>query len=252
MGAWTMASDGKPCPRRERILAWAVHLLTASGVVWGLWALQAIQQREWLQAFWWMGTALLVDGVDGTLARRARVWERVPQVDGTLLDNIIDYLNYVVVPCFFLLQSDLLPERGRVLLVGLPALASAYQFCQVDAKTPDHYFKGFPSYWNVVAFYLFLWGLPAPVNALILVGLALLVFVPIKYLYPSRMEHLSRRAWVRPALLGLTLAWLLVSGWQLWQYPTIHAWAMGFLMGYAGLYMALSLYRTLVPLEGAG
>jgi len=232
----------------QRMLAWSVHLITASGAVFGLFALHAIHEENWLIAFWLMGAAVLVDGIDGTLARLFKTKTLASRVDGAMLDNIVDFLNYVIVPGFFLIEAELLPPLVRLPLAGLIALCSAYQFCQVDAKTDDHFFKGFPSYWNIVVFYLFLWQLQPLYNALILAFLCVLVFLPIKYIYPSRMEYLSERQILRTGMLGLTLLWGVGSSWLLFQYPRPQHQVTIFLIAYMILYIGASIYRQIVPL----
>ncbi len=232
----------------QRVLAWSVHLITASGAVFGLFALHAIHEERWLIAFWLMGAAVLVDGIDGTLARRFKTKTLASKVDGAMLDNIVDFLNYVIVPGFFLIEAELLPPLVRLPLAGLITLCSAYQFCQVDAKTDDHFFKGFPSYWNIVVFYLFLWQLQPLYNALILAFLCVLVFLPIKYIYPSRMEYLSERQILRTGMLGLTLLWGVGSSWLLFHYPRPQHQVTIFLIAYMILYIGASIYRQIVPL----
>jgi len=232
----------------QRILAWSVHLVTASGAVFGLFALHAIHEGSWLIAFWLMSAAVVVDGIDGTLARRFSTKSLAAKVDGAMLDNIVDYLNYVIVPAFFLIEAELLPPLLRLPLAGLIALCSSYQFSQIDAKTDDHFFKGFPSYWNVVVFYLFLWQLQPVYNALILGVLCVLIFVPIKYIYPSRMEYLSEKQILRSGMLGLTLLWGVGSSWLLFQYPRPQHQVTIFLIAYMILYMGASIYRQIVPL----
>lgn len=232
----------------QRLLAWSVHLITASGAVFGLFALHAINEERWLIAFWLMGAAVLVDGIDGTLARRFYTKSFASRVDGAMLDNIIDYLNYVIVPAFFLMEAELLPPALRMPVAGLIALCSAYQFSQVEAKTDDHFFKGFPSYWNIVVFYLFLWQLQPLYNTLILAVLCVLVFVPIKYIYPSRMEYLTEKQILRTGMLGLTLLWGMGSTWLLFQYPRPQHKVTIFLIAYMVFYIGASIYRQLVPL----
>lgn len=232
----------------QRLLAWSVHLITAFGAVFGLLALHAIVEDRWLVAFWLMGAAVLVDGADGVLARRFGTRQLAARVDGVMLDNIVDYLNYVIVPAFFLIEADLLPVLVRLPLAGLIALCSAYQFCQIDAKTHDHFFKGFPSYWNIVVFYLFLWQLQPRYNALILLVLCILVFVPIKYIYPSRMDYLTEKQVLRTGMLGLTLLWGVGSTWLLFQYPHPQHKVTVFLIAYMILYIGASIYRQIVPL----
>lgn len=133
-----------------------------------------------------MGLAVLVDATDGTLARWTRVKELIPRFDGDRLEDIIDYLNYVLVPSFLLIRADLLPENDALWIAALPLLASAYGFCQKEAKTSDHFFLGFPSYWNIIAFYMYVLQTPRWMNAFLIIVFSALVFVPIRYLYPSR------------------------------------------------------------------
>ena len=219
--------------------AWAVHLLTATGAVAGLMALLATSHHKWVHAFGFMGLTLFIDSVDGALARLCNVKLVLPQFDGELLDNIVDYFCYVIVPAFFLYECGLVPYGyGIVAAIGI-TLASGYQFCQTDAKTDDHFFKGFPSYWNVVVFYLFMLRFPPWVNLVILLALAVAVFVPVRYLYPSRTRVL------RPLTLMLTVVWgvLLVS--VLWRYPDHNpVWLHASLL-YVAYYFVVSGYLTL-------
>ena len=168
------------------LLAWLVHLYTALGAAVAVFTLAMVAEGRYREALALMGLALLLDATDGTFARAARVKEIVPGVDGARLDDIVDYLNYVFVPCFLLLRADLLPVGHAWWLVCLPLIASAYGFSQANAKTPDHYFLGFPSYWNVVAFYCFVLESGLWFNGLLVIVLSVMVFVPIRYLYPSR------------------------------------------------------------------
>jgi phosphatidylcholine synthase len=181
--------------------AWLVHLYTASGVLIALLTLSLIEQTKFQEAFWLMSLAVLIDATDGTLARLVRVKERIPWFDGNRLDDIVDYLNYVLVPVIFLLQADLLPKEGAIWLAAAPLLAGAYGFCQKEAKTSDHFFLGFPSYWNIVAFYLFVLQTSRWVNAFFILVFSFLVFVPVKYLYPSRSPIL------RTPTIALGILW---------------------------------------------
>lgn len=198
-----------------RLRAWGVHLYTGSGAVLALLALDAVMRGAFGSAFVWLAIAMFVDCTDGTLARRARVKQVLPHFDGSKLDDIIDYLNYVFVPIMLVLRAGLLPDHAAGLLVAaLPLLASGYGFCQAAAKTPDHFFTGFPSYWNVVALYLFVLGWPTWLNGLVLVVFAVLVFVPIRYLYPSRMPTAQKTTYVLGAVWGVAVFWMLA------QFPT--------------------------------
>lgn len=231
----------------RRIAGWLVHAFTASGACVGLLALFAIYQHHFLQALWLMSGAIFIDAVDGMFARKIRIKEAVPEINGELLDNIVDFVNYTIVPCFFLLVTDLLPQGWHVACVMVITFASAYQFTQVDAKTSDHFFKGFPSYWNIAVLYLFFWQLGSATNMVILLTLSVLSFVPIKYVYPSRLDYLSDDPWLRFAVVVVTVIWGAATSGLLWLYPLSNHFLVTISLGYCLLYLAVSLYRTLMP-----
>src|SRR5512142_631221 len=204
-----------PLPAKKA-LAWSVHLFTASGAVWGFLTLLAVFNQNWRAAIIWLIVAMFVDGFDGMLARWFHVKEYARQVDGALLDNIIDYLNYVVVAALILIKApNLLPPGWELVGACSILLTSAYQFTQVDAKTDDKsfFFKGFPSYWNFVVLYLMLLQLNPWINLAVLMICNVLVFVPVKYIYPSRTTRLRRLT------LILTYLFSAIVIWGLLQYP---------------------------------
>lgn len=222
--------------KRRQAMAWSAHLITATGAIWGLMAILAISSEQWVLAFAWMGLAVFVDSFDGIWARRVHVKSMLPHFDGALLDNMIDFLNYVFVPAYFLYASNLLPPRYALVGAVLILLASSYQFCQDDAKTDDHYFKGFPSYWNIMVYYLFIMGGAPWLNFSLLVILSALVFVPIKYVYPTRTAMHKQ--------LTMTLAslWGIINVVILTRYPLrdpILLWGSFLFVVY---YCGLSLY----------
>ena len=222
----------------RRATAWAVHLMTATGAVWGLLAILAVFSEHWIESFAWLAVAVLVDGIDGTFARWARVKEVLPHFDGALLDNLIDYQNYVIVPALFLYRAALLPAGWGIVAACSIALSSAYQFCHVEAKTPDHHFRGFPSYWNVVALYLFVFDWPQWTNLVAIGILAVLVFVPIKYVYPTRTKRLPRLTLILTALWGMAALAMLVT------YPAVPQWLLIGSLAYVVYYLGLSFYNT--------
>jgi phosphatidylcholine synthase len=197
---------------------------------------------EAVLALWLSLAALIVDSTDGTLARRFRVSEALPWFDGRRLDDIVDYLTYVFAPVLLLWQGGYLPDGlSGITLAALPLLASSYQFCRVDAKTDDHFFLGFPSYWNVVAFYAIVFSLSPIAVGTILVICSMLVFVPIHYLYPSRTVAFRRLT------LVLTALWLLAYALILLEMPAPSALLSNFSLFYLAYYIGLSLlltYRT--------
>jgi phosphatidylcholine synthase len=215
--------------------SWAVHLYTALGAVAGLLALSYTAQGEWRGAFTMMAIAIAIDASDGPLARALRVRERIPDFDGALLDNIVDYLTYVAVPAFLMLRAGLLPPGiAGQLTASFVMIASAYGFSRTDAKTDDNYFRGFPSYWNLVALYLFCLGLAPRTNAWIVAALALMVFVPIKYIYPNRTEPM------RPLTLSLAAIWGLATVAMLPTLPAHHDILLYTSLAFVVYYFAMS------------
>ena len=198
----------------DRAAAWGVHLYTASGAVVALLALAAAVRGAYGAAFAWLTVAFILDCTDGTLARRARVKEVLPYFDGSKLDDIVDYLNYVFVPIAIACLAGLVPDTlGGMIVAALPLLASGYGFSHAAAKTPDHFFTGFPSYWNVVVFYLYVLRAPLWFNVLVLLFLSAMVFVPIRYLYPSRSSTHRLRTY------GLAVVWFALVVALFLQFP---------------------------------
>jgi phosphatidylcholine synthase len=232
-------TSDEPHSRVRTWTAWGVHLLTATGAAAGLMALIAISHDRWQWAFVWMGVTLAIDSVDGTLARLCGVKQVLPQFDGALLDNMVDYFTYVIVPAYFLYEAGIVPARCGLLTAIAITLASGYQFCQSDAKTEDHCFKGFPSYWNVVVFYVFMLAWPKWLNAIIVLALAIAVFVPVKYPYPSRTPML------RTLTLALTAVWGALMALVLFRYPEHSRGLIYASLVYVVYYFAFSLYLTL-------
>jgi phosphatidylcholine synthase len=189
--------------RRAPVFAWAVHAYTACGVFAAFLGTVAVFEGRYRDAFVWMAVATFIDSSDGVLARLARVKETLPGFDGARLDDIVDYLTFVFLPMLLLFRAGTLPDGWGLPVAAAVLLSSAYGFASLDAKTDDYFFTGFPSYWNVVAVYLYVAGLPRALNALILVGLSALVFVRIGYLYPSRMPVLRGLTLVLGAIWGL-------------------------------------------------
>ncbi|MFO7748839.1 MAG: CDP-alcohol phosphatidyltransferase family protein [Desulfobacteraceae bacterium] len=186
-----------------RILyAWSAHLFTISGVCFLFLSLIAAVDMKFKLAFVYLAISTLIDALDGFFSRKAHVKKYVPGIDGELLDNIIDYTGFVFVPAFIIYKLDLIPGAFGLTACFIILIASCYQFCQKDAKTKDHYFKGFPSYWNVVALYLYLYQTDPFTGFLIIFLCAALVFVPVKYLYPSRTKFFQKPILVMGAVWG--------------------------------------------------
>ncbi len=218
-----------PSLSAHRAIAWAVHALTASGVVIALLSLLAILEGNAQAALLWLGLALVVDGLDGPLARRFEVKKRLPRFDGAVLDLVVDYLSYVVVPAVFLYRFGFFPDAVAVAATAFILATSLYIFANADMKTADNYFVGFPAIWNVVALYVYVLDPPkeATLAATVILGLA--SFSTAKFLHPLRVREgramtlTATAVWsVSSFVLVMTLperpvpaliAWLLASAW---------------------------------------
>ncbi len=233
----------------SKIAAWSVHLLTASGAVVALLTLSEINQHHFINALWLMAVAIFIDAIDGTLARLFHVKTVVPKIDGALLDNIIDYLNYVITPCFFLLiEPNLLSGQMKWFVLPAVCLSSAYQFTQSDAKTTDHFFKGFPCYWNLVVMYLYLFSATQLFSCVLLLLCSLLVFVPIKYVYPSRLDYLTEVLWLKFVMFAASLAYGIHCALMIHFYPNIPLYLIAYSAAYIIFYITFSVLRTVAPL----
>jgi phosphatidylcholine synthase len=227
-----------------KILAWCVHLYTALGLVMAAGMAFFIVRGD-SEAFRWvvalMIAATFIDATDGTLARRWRVKEVLPNFDGRMLDDIIDFQTYTSLPLLFIWRAGILPEPLSWWLL-LPLLASAYGFSQAGAKTQDHFFTGFPSYWNVVAVYLYWLQLPTWLALSLIVLLALLTFVPSLYLYTSYRGRFSRLT--NSLLLGWLVLLILIVG-QVFTDPKLLKLLMWVSLAFPIYYFVLSWVITL-------
>jgi phosphatidylcholine synthase len=229
--------------RRARVAAWLVHVYTATGVVLAMLIVMAAWSGDAVRALWLGLAALVIDGTDGMLARGLEVKRHVAGFDGALLDNIVDYLTYAFAPMVLLWSAGYLGTGSAATVIAMvPLVASAFQFCRVDAKTDDHLFLGFPSYWNVVAFYVIVLDLGPSAVALLLLTCAALVFLPVGYVYPSRTL-----TW-RPLTLALSAVWLasyamlLLSPGQ--PNPVWLVISIAYLVYYLALSLLLTVRRT--------
>jgi phosphatidylcholine synthase len=228
-------------PNHRRLFAWAVHAYTASGALAGFAMTLAVFHRNFRAAFLLMVVATIIDASDGVLARLARVKEATPDFDGARLDDIVDYLTFVFVPALLVYEAGLLPGGWALVVAAAMLLSSAYGFSATDAKTADYFFTGFPSYWNIVALYLYVAQLSAGVNAAILLALSALVFVRIGYVYPTRTPVL------RGLTIALSLAWGLTIIAMILVLPRVStallATSLVFPVYYTALSLALNLRR---------
>ena len=185
--------------------SYLVHIFTALGVVFGFLALVATVDGKIPEAFLWLAAALFVDGVDGTLARAVNVNQNTPEIDGAILDNIIDYLNYVVVPVFIFYSLGMAPEPYLLLSCVAILLVSCFTFTNTNIKTDDFYFNGFPAIWNIVVLYLYILESSEFTNFIFVILFCVLTFIPFKYVHPFRVVEF------RKITLIITFIWMITT-----------------------------------------
>jgi phosphatidylcholine synthase len=222
-----------------RFPGFLVHCLTASGAAVGLAALLAAAEGQLAVAFAWLGVALVIDAMDGPLARHYEIARTVPHIDGVALDLVVDFLTYVVVPLVALWRSGLLPPPLSVVLPCVVCAASALYFADRRMKTSDLWFRGFPAVWNVPVFYLLVLRPDPLVCALVVSAAACLMFTPIVFVHPLRVERL------RPVTLAATGVWGAAAIAALGQGLSEAGFAIKAVLVVTALYfLVLPLFRT--------
>jgi phosphatidylcholine synthase len=219
------------------VAAFAVHVFTACGAACALLALIAAMGGDWTQMFLWLGLATIIDGVDGTLARRLRVAELLPRWSGDVLDFVVDFTTYVFVPAYAIAEGGIMPARVGLVLGLIVVVTGAIYFADRRMKTADSYFRGFPALWNVVAFYLFVLK-PAPwLAATVVVVLAAATFAPIYFIHPIRVAR-----WRLANLAALAL-WTVLAALALAQNLDPPAWQGAALAAIAVYLVIVGLLR---------
>ena len=175
---------------KDKIAALAVHGFTASGAVLGFLALISIFNNDQTSSFLWLGLALLVDGLDGTIARKVGVSDKAPNIDGSTLDNVIDYLNYVIIPSLMIYWFQMVPNGWEIIIPASIFAVSLYTFANINMKTEDYYFSGFPALWNIVVLYFYILNTNHYINLIVIIFLSILTFIPIKFVHPLRVKKL--------------------------------------------------------------
>jgi len=222
----------------RKLLAWGVHIFTASGVVMGLLALVAVVNRNWRGALLWLFVAVLIDTVDGTLARMIRVKEVLPDVDGRMLDYVIDFTNDVIVPTLLVYAAGLVPSSIRLICCGAMLLVSCYHYTNLKAITGDFRFRGFPAMWNFVVFYIFVLELDPVWNVVIIAVFCSLHFIPIDFIYPTRTIRLKKLTFSLVLVLAVVNLTILI------QHPLRNTALLAASLAIVGYLMAISLYQT--------
>jgi len=218
--------------------AFAVHVFTACGSACALLALMAAVAGEWPKMFLWLGIALIIDGVDGTLARQFRVAEVLPRWSGDMVDFVVDFTTYVRTGLHAMASGGLLPRPLALPLGLIVTVTGALYFADRRMKTPDNYFRGFPALWNVAAFYLFVLKPPPWAGAVAIAVLAAATFASIHFVHPIRVPR-----WRLINLAALVL-WGLLALVALAQNLDPPGWVAAALSAIAVYFVIAGLLRT--------
>ena len=184
---------------------WALHLLTSFGIICSFFALKNIIDGEIFKAFMWLGLGLLIDGIDGTIARFLKVSVKLPHIDGHMLDSIIDYINYIFIPAFMLHHFKILPETMSTVLPATIMVVSVISYSNKNTKTDENCYIGFPAIWNVVVLYLVILDLSIQVNTGILIFLIILKIIPMRFVHPFRTKKFKKLT------LVISLSWFVFT-----------------------------------------
>ncbi|MGE3248221.1 MAG: phosphatidylcholine/phosphatidylserine synthase [Beijerinckiaceae bacterium] len=245
----TEPPDGRPSWNiNEKLAPLAVHVFTAAGAFIGMLALERAFARDFPAVFGWLALAFIIDGVDGTIARRVRVRERLPHIDGDVLDCVVDYLNYVVVPLTAIWTGALMPPPLAHVAIAVVAIGSSIYFADRRMKTPDNWFRGFPALWNVVALYLFTFPMPGWAVFLVMIAASAAMFVPVVFVHPMRVARLRGVTLAAMALWFVAAAILVANGFS---GPV---WAKAVLIATGLYFVSLPLWRGTIwaKEKGAG
>jgi len=224
-----------PAAPSKPVFAFSIHVLTAAGAAVALFALVAASHGDWPLMFLWLGVALVIDAIDGPLARALKVAEVLPNWSGETLDLVVDYTTYVFVPAYAVAAGHLMPDTLAVPSAAVIAITGTLYFANRKMKTSDNFFRGFPAVWNLVAFYLLLLR-PAPAIAAGMVALfAVLTFVPVRFVHPFRVRRL------RTVTVALLTLWAVLALAAVKQELAPALWITIGLCGLGGYFLAVGL-----------
>lgn len=187
---------------------------------------------------------MIIDGIDGPLARYFVIHESLPHVDGTVLDNVIDYLTYSLIPAVFLYYFEFMPSGWGIVAAAMILMTSLYSFANRELKTRDNFFDGFPATWNLVVLGFYLLETPAVFNGIVIVLCAALTFIPVKFIHPFRVKKL------RPLTIPITAIWAVLTIYLIserrtgYHLPTDHTVLIVLFLAISAYFIAISIIRS--------
>jgi len=230
--------------KQERLMGILVHLLTGFGIVAGFFALIAVMNNNQKEAFLWLGLAFLLDSIDGTLARKFNVKKNLPNIDGKMLDSIIDFFNYVIIPSIMIYWFRYVPDQFILLIPAILIFISIFSYVNLNILTNDNYYNGFPAIWNVIVLYFYIFGTSQNINLIFLILLIFLKFSPLKCIHPLRVKKFKNLS-IFFALIWFIMSIFLVVIKDLNVNPVYELFFM-FLWVISNIYfISVSIFKTL-------
>lgn len=225
--------------------AFLVHLFTASGLIPIMLSVEAIWRGDADRALLWQAAAMLVDGIDGPLARHFQVNKHWPQIDGAILDHVIDFTAYCFVPALMVYQFQLVAPEMAIFATSFLLMTSLYTFANRDAKTDEYDFRGFPALWNIVVFHMVVFETGQMTNLLIILFLGFMTFAPVRFIHPVRVVALRRLT-----LFFLTIWTLMTLGYLLVERETLPLWYDIAFISMGLYFIILSAWRSWALRDG--
>ena len=224
-----------------------IHIFTATSCIFGFFSIIYSIEKNFLYSIYMMIITILIDSIDGSLARLFKIKKTIPQIDGSLLDNIVDYFTYVITPMFFLYFYNIL--HITYYLIFIIIISSLYQFTHKNAKTKDDFFLGFPCYWNIIIIYFYVLKLSHIMSLIILILCVILIFIPIKYIYPSKITNISNDIYIKFLFLLKTVLYFISMICLVCKINIMYKFNIIYSIYYIIFYILFSIYRTYFPIN---
>ena len=211
-------------------MSWCIHFLTCSGLIAGFISLINIFENNQVEAFLWLGVALIIDAIDGSLARKFEVSKNVKNIDGKMLDSVIDFFNYIIIPSIMIYWFDIVPMYFEIVIPSIILVISAISYSNNNLMSLDNFYKGFPCIWNILLLYIYFFDFNSITNLFLISFCIILKFIPLKYVHPLRVKKYKIQSIIFMALWFIsTLKLLLTSIYKLdnlYDYIVITVWVV--------------------------
>ena len=227
--------------------SWCIHLLTCSGLVAGFLSLINVFENNQAGAFLWLGVALIIDAIDGSLARKFEVAKNVKNIDGKMLDSVIDFFNYIIIPSIMIYWFDIVPMYFEIVIPLIILVISAISYSNNNLMSSDNFYKGFPCIWNILLLYIYFFDFNSMTNLFLISFCIILKFIPLKYVHPLRVKKYKIQSTIFMALWFISTLKLLITSIykldNLYDYLVITIWVMSNFY-----FISLTIYELLIDI----